>query len=93
MPTSAHPLVAHRAGYVYRRGCRNFGCNLVEWNMSNERKCCDGLCVQGRCCPYREASTPTPDLWPRPRPSALVQATAIATFAVMVGLVIAEVLA
>ena len=60
--------------------------------MSNERQCCDGLCEQGRCCPYRQASTPTPDLWPRPKPSALVQATAIAVVTVMVALAIAEVL-
>jgi hypothetical protein len=74
-------------------GSRNSHCNLVEWNMSNERQCCDGLCEQGRCCPYREASTPTPDLWPRPKTSALVQATAIATVAVMVALIVAEVVA
>jgi hypothetical protein len=61
--------------------------------MSNERQCCDGLCAQGRYCPYREASTPTPDLWPRPKTSALVQATAIATVAVMVALIVAEVVA
>jgi hypothetical protein len=61
--------------------------------MSNERQCCDSLCEQGRCCPYREASTPTPDLWPRPKASALVQATAIATVAVMVALIVAEVVA
>jgi hypothetical protein len=60
--------------------------------MSNERQCCDGLCEQGRACPYREASTPTPDLWPRPKLSALVQATAIAAVAILLGLVIAEVL-
>jgi hypothetical protein len=22
-----------------------------------DRQCCDGLCEQGRCCPYREACT------------------------------------
>jgi hypothetical protein len=60
---------------------------------TEDRTCCDGLCAQGRCCPYREASTPTPDLWPRPKTSALVQATAIAAVALLVGLVIAEVVA
>ena len=25
--------------------------------MSIERNCCDGLCEQGRSCPYREACT------------------------------------
>ena len=25
--------------------------------MSIERNCCDGLCEQGRSCPYREAVT------------------------------------
>jgi hypothetical protein len=25
--------------------------------MSTDRQCCDGLCAQGRCCPYREACT------------------------------------
>ena len=64
----------------------------TEPTVLRERQCCDGLCQQGRCCPYREASTPTPDLWPRPKPSALVQATAIAAVAVMLALVIAEVL-
>ena len=59
--------------------------------MSNERQCCDGLCEQGRCCPYREASTPTPDLWPRPKASALVEAVTIAAVAILVALVIAEV--
>jgi len=63
----------------------------TEPTVLRERQCCDGLCQQGRCCPYREASTPTPDLWPRPKPSALVQATAIAAVAVMLALVIAEV--
>lgn len=60
-------------------------------NSDENRQCCDGLCEQGRCCPYREASTPTPDLWPRPKASALVQATAIAAVAILLGLVIAEV--
>jgi len=63
----------------------------TEPTVLRDRQCCDGLCEQGRCCPYREASTPTPDLWPRPKPSALVQATAIAAVAVMLALVIAEV--
>jgi len=63
----------------------------TEPTVLRDRQCCDGLCQQGRCCPYREASTPTPDLWPRPKPSALVQATAIAAVAVMLALVIAEV--
>ncbi len=58
---------------------------------TEDRQCCDGLCQQGRCCPYREASTPTPDLWPRPKSSALVEAVTIAAVAMMVGLVIAEV--
>jgi hypothetical protein len=61
--------------------------------MKNERQCCDGICEQGRCCPYREASTPTPDLWPKPKPSALMEAVAIAAVAILVGLVIAEVMA
>jgi len=60
-------------------------------NSDENRQCCDGLCEQGRCCPYRDASTPTPDLWPRPKASALVQATAIAAVAILLGLVIAEV--
>jgi hypothetical protein len=47
----------------------------TEPTVLRDRQCCDGLCVQGRCCPYREASTTTPDLWPRPKASALVQAT------------------
>jgi hypothetical protein len=59
---------------------------------TEDRTCCDGLCAQGRYCPYREASTPTPDLWPRPKASALVQATAIAAVAILLGLVIVEVL-
>lgn len=25
--------------------------------MSTDRQCCDGLCEQGRSCPYREACT------------------------------------
>jgi hypothetical protein len=62
-------------------------------DQMTDRNCCDGLCEQGRCCPYREASTPTPDLWPRLKASALVQATAIATVAVMVALIVAEVVA
>jgi hypothetical protein len=65
----------------------------TEPTVLRDRQCCDGLCAQGRCCPYREASTPTPDLWPRPKASALVQATAIATVAVMVALIVAEVVA
>lgn len=65
----------------------------TEPTVLRNRQCCDGLCEQGRCCPYREASTPTPDLWPRPKASALVQATAIAAVALLVGLVIAEVVA
>jgi hypothetical protein len=65
----------------------------TEPTVLRGRQCCDGLCQQGRCCPYREASTPTPDLWPRPKPSALVQATAIAAVAILLGLVIAEVVA
>jgi hypothetical protein len=64
----------------------------TEPTVLRDRQCCDGLCAQGRACPYREASTPTPDLWPRPKPSALVQATAIAAVAILLGLVIAEVL-
>ena len=28
-----------------------------EDQMSIERNCCDGLCEQGRSCPYREACT------------------------------------
>ena len=64
----------------------------TEPTVLRDRQCCDGLCQQGRCCPYREASTPTPDLWPKPKASALVQATAIAAVAMMVGLLIAEVL-
>jgi hypothetical protein len=60
---------------------------------TEDRTCCDGLCEQSRCCPYREASTPTPDLWPRPKASALVQAAAIAAVAVMVALIVAEVVA
>ena len=59
---------------------------------TEDRTCCDGLCEQGRCCPYREASTPTPDLWPRPKPSALMEAVTIAAIAMLLGLVIAEVL-
>ena len=65
----------------------------TEPTVLRDRQCCDGQCEQGRCCPYREASTPTPDLWPRPKASALVQATAIATVAVMVALIVAEVVA
>jgi len=65
----------------------------TEPTVLRGRQCCDGLCEQGRCCPYREASTPTPDLWPRPKTSALVQATTIATVAVMVALIVAEVVA
>jgi hypothetical protein len=64
----------------------------TEPTVLRGRQCCDGLCQQGRCCPYREGSTPTPDLWPRPKTSALVQATAIAAVAILLGLVIAEVL-
>jgi len=64
----------------------------TEPTVLRDRKCCDGLCEQGRCCPYRQASTPTPDLWPRPKASALVQATAIAVVTVMLALAIAEVL-
>jgi len=64
----------------------------TEPTVLRDRQCCDGLCEQGRCCPYRQASTPTPDLWPRPKASALVQATAIAVVAVMLALAIAEVL-
>jgi len=64
----------------------------TEPTVLRDRQCCDGLCEQGRCCPYRQASTPTPDLWPRPKTSALVQATAIAVVAVMLALAIAEVL-
>jgi hypothetical protein len=65
----------------------------TEPTVLRDRTCCDGLCAQGRYCPYREASTPTPDLWPRPKASTLVQATAIATVAVMVALIVAEVVA
>ena len=60
-------------------------------NSDENRQCCDGLCEQGRCCPYREASTPTPDLWPQVRGSTLVEATAIAAVAILVALVIAGV--
>jgi len=63
----------------------------TEPTVLRDRQCCDGLCQQGRCCPYREASTPTPDLWPKPKPSALMEAVTIAAVAMMVGLVIAEV--
>jgi hypothetical protein len=29
----------------------------VVVGMSTDRQCCDGLCEQGRSCPYREACT------------------------------------
>ena len=58
--------------------------------MSTDRQCCDGLCEQGRSCPYREACT----LEDSPRPKRdlvfevlcwVVAAVTIAALAVALG--------
>ncbi len=44
----------------------------------SDRHCCDGMCMQGRSCPYRDAVTPK-HLLPGPKPDYLVEvAVAIA---------------
>ena len=50
--------------------------------MSIERNCCDGLCEQGRSCPYREACTLV-DL-PAPKRDVVLEALTWVTSAVTV---------
>jgi hypothetical protein len=51
--------------------------------MSTDRQCCDGLCEQGRPCPYREACTLIDS--PRPRPDYSVEIAAVMAFVVIMG--------
>ena len=51
--------------------------------MSIERNCCDGLCEQGRSCPYREACD-LKDL-PAPKRDMVVEAVAWVAAAIVVG--------
>ena len=48
-----------------------------------DRNCCDGLCEQGRSCPYREAVTLEDS--PRPRPDYFVEIAAAMAFVVILG--------
>ena len=56
--------------------------------MSTDRQCCDGLCEQGRSCPYREACT-LEDL-PAPKRDVVFEvlcwvAAAVTVVAIVVG--------
>ena len=58
--------------------------------MNTERNCCDGLCEQGRACPYREACT-LEDL-PVPKRDMALEvlcwvAAAVTVMAIVVGVV------
>jgi hypothetical protein len=55
----------------------------VVVGMSTDRQCCDGLCEQGRSCPYREACTLEDS--PRPRPDYSVEIAAVMAFVVILG--------
>ena len=57
--------------------------------MSTDRQCCDGLCEQGRSCPYREAVTPKDEL-PGPKRDWVFEvlcwvAAAVTVAAIVVG--------
>ena len=52
--------------------------------MSTDRQCCDGLCEQGRSCPYRSAVTPK-HLLPGPKPDYSVEIAAVMAFVVILG--------
>jgi hypothetical protein len=49
-----------------------------------DRNCCDGLCEQGRSCPYRSAVTPK-HLLPGPKPDYSVEIAAVMAFVVILG--------
>ena len=49
-----------------------------------DRNCCDGLCEQGRSCPYREAVTPK-HLLPGPRREYTVEIAVAVAVTVIFG--------
>ena len=51
--------------------------------MSTDRQCCDGLCEQGRSCPYRESCTLIDS--PRPKRDYSVEVAAVMAFVVILG--------
>jgi hypothetical protein len=55
----------------------------VVVGMSTDRQCCDGLCEQGRSCPYREACTLEDS--PRPKRDYSVEVAAVMAFVVILG--------
>ena len=48
-----------------------------------DRQCCDGLCMQGRSCPYRETCTLEDS--PQPKRDVVVEAVAWVAAAIVVG--------
>jgi hypothetical protein len=50
----------------------------------SDRQCCDGLCEQGRSCPYRSAVTPK-HLLPGPKPDYSVEIAAVMAIVVILG--------
>jgi hypothetical protein len=52
-------------------------------DQMTDRNCCDGLCEQGRSCPYRESCTLEDS--PRPKREYSVEVAAVMAFVVIMG--------